>query len=418
MGQARGASHRGILQSSGRGSLTGGLFGGLPRDSIIGMGTPAAAEARASLLRDVAMISNQSDDPSQALPAAIQLVCRYTGWPVGIAYLAGEEDPSVFSYAGIRWVEPSSPLAPMADLIAVSGFRAGQGLLGQVAEAGVPAWVPHLRDRDRLPPEAVPLGLESAFIIPILTGVRAGGVLEFLIPPGDRPESSYLDAIAMVGTQIGRVVERRAVEREIADIAMREQRMIGRDLHDGLGQQVAGLGMIARSLHRRLEQRKDPEAAAAARLLQGLEEAKSQLRMLARGLTPVEVDAEGLMSALADLAEGVEEAADVHCTFRCQETVHITNNFRATHLFRIAQEAVNNAVRHGNPSQVDVRLRLEDTRLLLEIEDDGCGMKGNPAQADGLGIRNMTFRARLIQGNLDFRTSAKGGVLVSCDLDL
>jgi len=383
-----------------------------------GMATPAAAEARASLLRDVAMISNQSDDPAQGLPAAIQLVCRFTGWPVGIAYLAGGEDPSTFSHSGIRWVEPSSAVMPLADLIALPEFRIGEGLLGQVAEAGVPAWVPSLRDRDRLPPEARSLELESAFIIPVLTGVRVGGILEFLIPAGERPDSSFLDAIAMVGTQIGRVVERQAVEREIAAIAMREQRMIGRDLHDGLGQQVAGLGMIARSLHRRLKQREDPEAAAAARLLNGLEEAKSQLRMLARGLTPVEVDAEGLMSALADLAEGVEASGDIRCTFQCQETVHITDNFRATHLFRIAQEAVNNAVRHGNPSRIDVRLRREDTRLLLEIEDDGSGMKENPAQVDGLGIRNMTFRARLIQGALDFRTSAKGGVLVSCDLAL
>lgn len=381
------------------------------------MSTPAAAELKASLLRDVAMISNQSDDPAQALPAAIQLVCRFTGWPVGMAYLAEADEPGIFTYAGIRWVEPTSDVLPVADLIASPGFRAGRGILGQVVEAGVPAWIPDLRDRNRLPPEADPLDLEAAFVIPILTGARIGGLLEFLVPAGKRPDASYLDAIAMVGTQVGRVVERREVEREIADIAIREQRNIGRELHDGLGQQLAGLEMIARNLHRRLDLREDEETPAAARLMRGLEEAKNQLRMLARGLVPVELDAEGLMSALADLAEGVEQAG-VRCTFHCQETVYVRDASRATHLFRIAQEAVNNAIRHGNPTRIEIRLRREDSRLLLEIEDDGSGLAPDSTEPEGLGIRSMNFRARLIQGRLEFRNSPQGGLLVSCDLEL
>jgi signal transduction histidine kinase len=377
-----------------------------------------AAEAMAALLKDVAIISNQSNDPSRALPAAIRLVCQFTGWPAGFSYQRLRPEPDSFVHSGVRWIDPESPLLGVADLLPLPGFRRGEGVLGQVAAEGTPAWISRLAARGRFSPEVVNLGLKAAFVIPILSGSRVTGILEFLVRTGKKPRASYLDAIAMVGTQMGRVLERQEQERDIADMAIEEQRNIGSEIHDGLGQQLAGLGLIARNLHRRLERKGEPEAEASRRLLQGLEEAKRQVRLLARGLVPVQVDAQGLMSALDDLVEGVERDADVRCTFDCQGKVPISDNFRATHLFRIAQEAVNNAVRHGNPSRIDVRLRLENQVLALEIADDGTGMAPDAGNGNGLGLRSMRNRARLIQGDLRFSTSETGGVLVSCRVAL
>jgi len=378
-----------------------------------------AAESRAALLRDVAIISNQEDDPARALATAIRLVCRFTGWPAGFSYQRSREDEASFVHTGIRWVDPEGPLVPYADLLPLSGFRLGEGVLGEVAAEGAPAWISRLGQRKRFPHVAAKLELKAAFVIPILSRSRVTGILEFLSRKGRHPRASYLDAIAMVGTQMGRVLERQGREREIANMALEEQRLIGREIHDGLGQQLAGLGLIARNLHQKLERKEEPEAEIAARLLNGLEEAKQQLRLLARGLAPVEVDAQGLMSALDDLCEGLSRDANIQCNFTCHQAVPLSDNFRATHLFRIAQEAVNNAIRHGNPSRVEIRLQLENEDVLLEIQDNGTGMSADVlSKATGLGIRSMRNRARLVGGEIEFRPGEGGGVLVTCRVPL
>jgi PAS domain S-box-containing protein len=210
-------------------------------------------------------------------------------------------------------------------------------------------------------------------------------------------------------------LERDAVQREVLEIAAREQRQIGQELHDGVGQELTGLGLMAQSLAQRL-----PEAAAekrvALRLLAGLDRVHQQVRVLSRGLIPVHVESRGLVAALDDLAAQTAEASGVSVTAECPEWVGLPDHATATQLFRIAQEAVSNAVRHGRPRHIRISLLAEPNGLRLRIKDDGVGMRAGPEQGAGLGLRIMQYRAGQVGGDLQIGPAHGGGTVVSCTL--
>ena len=189
----------------------------------------------------------------------------------------------------------------------------------------------------------------------------------------------------------------------MVEIASLEQRRIGQDLHDSVGQELTALNMLAGDLAETL--RTDPANASklVERMVQGLQRSQQELRAVLRGLLPVAVDAEGLMAALADLADRTQQEGKVACTFDCPEPVSVADNLIATHLYLIAQEAVHNAVKHARPQ--NIRITLEsDHVLVLRVQDDGIGMPAQPTENHGgLGLRIMRNRAAIIGATLDHR---------------
>src|SRR5262249_12368926 len=139
-------------------------------------------------------------------------------------------------------------------------------------------------------------------------------------------------------------------------VTEREQRRISQDLHDGLGQHLTGLMHLSSVLHSNLKERSLPEAAEAARIATLLREAAEQTRTLARGLHPVEMEASGLMASLDHLADKTRELFKIDCRFECRNGVLVQDVVMATHLYRIAQEAINNAIKHGRASQIRIEL--------------------------------------------------------------
>jgi PAS domain S-box-containing protein len=210
-------------------------------------------------------------------------------------------------------------------------------------------------------------------------------------------------------------LEREAVQREVLAMAAREQRQIGQELHDGVGQALTGLGLIAQSLAQRL-----PEAATeqrvANRLVAGIDSVHQQVRELSRGLIPVHVESRGLSAALDDLAASTTEASGIAVTAECPDWVELPDHATATQLFRIAQEAVSNAVRHASPRHVQITLLDEPTGLRLRIRDDGIGMQAASDPCNGLGLRIMHYRAGQIGGVLHVGPSLGGGTVVTCTL--
>jgi PAS domain S-box-containing protein len=210
-------------------------------------------------------------------------------------------------------------------------------------------------------------------------------------------------------------LERQVLAREVLAIAAHEQRQIGQELHDGVGQELTGLGLMAHALAERL-----PEAAAekrvALRLVAGLDRVHQQVRELSRGLIPVHVEGRGLAAALDDLAARTTEASGIAVTAECPEWIELPDHATSTQLFRIAQEAVSNAVRHGRPRHIRLTLLAEPNGLRLRIKDDGVGISAGPGQRDGLGLRIMQFRAGQIGGVLHIGPSHGGGTVVSCTL--
>ena len=210
------------------------------------------------------------------------------------------------------------------------------------------------------------------------------------------------------------VTERETLEREIVESRHRMQMRIGQDLHDGLGQQLTGISFLSRALEKGLAAQARPEAADAAEISRQVIAAVAQTRHLARGLFPVELEESGLVSALDQLARNVEELCQIPCAFACDEALPPGAPEAATHLFRLAQEAANNAVKHGKARRVEISLRRADDSLVLTIQDDGIGFPSHGTQSGGLGLRTMKYRAQKVGGALEILRAAHGGSIIRC----
>jgi PAS domain S-box-containing protein len=210
------------------------------------------------------------------------------------------------------------------------------------------------------------------------------------------------------------ITERKRLEKAVLDISAREQRRIGQDLHDGLGQHLTGVAFMSKVLQERLAASAPEEAAEAAKIVALVNEAIKKTRELSRGLLPVVSEACGLMSALEHWAGEVSSLFHVCCRFECAGAVLIHNHPVADHLYRIAQEAVNNAIKHGRAKNIEVRLLANGASGTLTIRDDGPGFENVAAGQPGLGLHIMNYRAKMIGGSLDVQSRAGGGTEVIC----
>ena len=210
------------------------------------------------------------------------------------------------------------------------------------------------------------------------------------------------------------ITERKQLEEAILEISAQEQRRIAQDLHDGLGQHLTGIAFMSKVLEKKLLDESVPEAVEAAKIVEMVNQAIDYTRQLARGLHPVAVEGSGLMSALKKWASEVEELFHVRCRFQCDRSVHIHDVTVATHLYRIAQEAVNNAIRHGKPEQIVISLSAKGSTGTLMIEDDGTGFTKDPAKQPGVGLNIMDYRADMVGGSLKVLPNEDHGVTVTC----
>lgn len=213
------------------------------------------------------------------------------------------------------------------------------------------------------------------------------------------------------------VTERKRLEREILEISAFEQRRIGQDLHDGLGQFLTGVACLSKVLEQTLAAKGLPEAIKAAEIVTLVEQAIAQTSNLARGLYPVHLAAEGLVTALHELASHVGRLFDVSCHFQCEMPVRIHDNAVATHLYYIAREAVNNALRHGKAKQISMSLVRVNGRITLTVKDDGIGIPAVLQDHQGMGIHIMRYRTSMINGTLTIERDAGGGTIVACSFE-
>jgi PAS domain S-box-containing protein len=212
------------------------------------------------------------------------------------------------------------------------------------------------------------------------------------------------------------VTERFNLEREILEISEREHQRIAQDLHDGLGQLLVGSAYLGNTLRQELAARSLPEVRQLDRLLQVLDKAIGQTRNLARGLHPVKPEPNGLMSALQELASQTKTLFNVRCRFTCRQPVFIEDITTATHLYRIAQEAVTNAIKHGKSGIIQISLTQTAARIVLAVRDNGVGLPTSPRKHRGMGLRIMQYRAGTIGGSLDIQRETGGGTSVVCSV--
>lgn len=241
---------------------------------------------------------------------------------------------------------------------------------------------------------------------------------------------SELDHLGLFTGMIRDISERRRLQNEILRAVSEEQRRIGQDLHDSAGQELVGLNyliqghlsILEKSLAQKLAAAESTaqlqsELEAMRKLISVVESLQQNIRSVIRGLAPVDINGRGLMAALMDLAAAISNLHHVQCRFHCPLPIMIQDNQTATHLYRIAQESVNNAVRHGEASRIEISLEAAENSVILTITDNGCGFDSRISiENGGFGLHIMSYRASLIGANLSIIPADGRGTIVRCSL--
>lgn len=279
----------------------------------------------------------------------------------------------------------------------------------------------HLSDTRRLVPFIIITGQGDERVA---VDMMKRGALDYLVKDAHflefLPEvvQRAMNHIARERQLAAAIAEREGLERALLQISEREQMRIGQDLHDGLGQHLAGIELMSQVLEQNLSAKKlKPEAARAADIAKHVREAISQTRLLARGLSPFVLESEGLVSALKELAHRTETVFHVTCEFHTTGKLAISEAV-ANHLYRIAQEAVTNAIKHGKAKRIDIQLVGQsvpsEPELVLSVKDDGAGLPDILLEKSGIGLRIMQYRAGMIGGALTTERIPSGGTIVRC----
>ena len=301
----------------------------------------------------------------------------------------------------------------------------GRGPLGRAIRTGKPVACRDLANDPRFAPwrrEAIRRGYNSVIALPLLWRSECLGSLAIYSDQSaafQREEAHLLENlagdIAYGLTALRTRAERERLQRELLDISEREQRRIAQDLHDGLCQQLIGVSFLAAALQSRLALRHDPEAPALQQIVDTLRASASDARALSHGLHPVASAPRSLMKALGNFADTTGRMFGITCRFICPRPILLRQQSTASNLYRIAQEAVGNAVKHGASTRVTIRLRRAGRgHLALEIRDNGAGISLRAAANKGMGLQIMGCRAGLCGGTLEIRKSAPRGTLVTC----
>lgn len=225
-----------------------------------------------------------------------------------------------------------------------------------------------------------------------------------------KDESGKVYRIAGIAEDI---TELKRAENLILDISGREQRRIGQDMHDGVCQSLTGIKFMSKVLEEKLSSRGMAEANDASEIGKLVSQALTQADVAAKGLCPVELEANGLLPALQQLAAGFVRVHNIHCQVRASEPVEVADQAIALHAFRIAQEALSNAVKHGQAANITIGVTRTDDRIILTIEDDGIGLN-RVAKRKGMGMHIMRFRARKMGASLAWHRRPEGGTVVTC----
>jgi len=295
--------------------------------------------------------------------------------------------------------------------VAVAAWYVGSAFASAIAVASVGVWL--VGDRAAGAAYSHPFVLVWNFLITL--------AFYFVPPPPPPPlramqhdlESRVRARTAALTEEIS---ERQRLEIEILEIGERERSRIGRDLHDSLGQILTGTALSGQVLQEKLKAQGLAEAEDARRLVAHVEGAIEFTRSLSRGLDPLDVEGGGIAEALEELVERTNQLTEVRCLFQSVGELSMLDRSTATHLYRIAQEAMTNALKHGRPSTIIVRLDHEPQQIRLTVLNNGVGIPDLPHRRAGLGMRIMARRASMIGGSLSVWRGPKGQTTVECRL--
>jgi signal transduction histidine kinase len=343
----------------------------------------------------------------QAFHYALKRITSEGLWKYAQIYTPLPDEPGVLAPSYWHSATDDPRLLKLQDAATAVRVRGAEGPVGRVRESGAVEWASRVEGRS-----FAEAGLHGAVIFPVIADRKVVAVVECLTDAELEEDPHLTEVMAAVGIELGLIVERKQLQEGYTEAVWQQQRRTAQELHDGLGQRLTGLWLLGTSLSEKLKA--TDHSPLARKLADGLEETVEQIRGLAKGVFPVDLDSEGLMTALKELTEAMGSASGVACRFECPDPVLLDDNRVAMHLYRIAQEAMTNALKHGKPGAVVVGLRPTEEGVQLQVSDDGAGLPASGDRREGSGLRIMRYRAAAMDAILKIDSSAGQGTRISC----
>lgn len=416
------------------------------------------AEVRLAAEHAITRILVNAQSLQEAAPGITQVLLE--GLEVDISALwepdsKGEKLHQTFS--NLRTATPK-----LRSFIQESGrftFGPGESLPGFVWQKRAPVWCEELiKEKTFLRRDmAARAGLHSALVFPIQSSTEFFGAFEFFSMRQFPSNPGLLNMMTAIGSEIGQfmkrriaeeelrraldelelrvqrrtadlktanakletaIAERKRLENELLEITEKERRRIALDLHDDLGQKLSGIAMMTKGLELRLSKVKSAETQEAARIHELVQETMSHTSYLARDLATLDWKEHDLPDALQDLSVHAQKLFNVNCAFKSEGKIPTIEPHMRGHLYKIAQESLTNAIKHGKAKRVGISLANGDHQIVLTIQNDGKpfpDLKGHPT---GMGVRIMNYRASVIGGTLVIKGTGQRGTRVTCSVPL
>jgi signal transduction histidine kinase len=353
-----------------------------------------------------------------AIHAALELICDAERWQVAFVYIPDPADPEVI--VPIVGCLRDERFRPFYTLSEAQRYALRQNLPGLVFADGIVRWVSDAEELSGLAPVRRQAILDAGFVssvsMPISFGSHIIGVLELFSDEPHTPEQTLVTLMVDLSAQIGKIIERERMTAEMADLAWREQRELLHTLHDTLGQTLTAVSVLSSALGNRLERTDATAAATARQVVEQATLALEQVRRLSRGMFPVDVESRDMMTALRELAAATGSIHKVRVDVDGDVLDARLENRVVTHLYRIAQEAVTNAVKHAMADAIRIEVKSGRGMTRLRVSDNGVGIPSNGDRHEGLGLRVMRQRAASIRATLTIRANPSGGTSVTCTL--
>jgi signal transduction histidine kinase len=334
-------------------------------------------------------------------------------------------------------------------------FALGEGLPGRVWQDRRPVWLTDvaLEPGFARPQQATTAGLRSAVAVPIQSAQDFFGVLEFFTTRRVEPDEQLLGMLTAIAGEIAQVLQRRRaeealrrahdeleirvqqrtaqlaavndklqtaiterkrLEHELLDITEKERRRIGLDLHDDLGQKLSGIAMMTKALEQRLAKRRAGEALDASKIHDQVHQAMNHASDLAHDLATLDFKENDLPAALGELAVRAKDLFSIACRCEVQGSIPPLDPNTVRQLYKVAQEAVTNAIKHGKARRVTISLQNNHDQLTLIIHNTGLPFPDLHGRPSGMGLRIMNYRASVIGGSFEIKAAGNRGTQVTC----
>ena len=387
----------------------------------------------AVLVKAIAIASNEARAIDETLYFCIERVCSFADWPLGHLYLTEEKTSSRLMPTGIWHVRDPGKFDVFQKITEDTPLEIGVGLPGRVLSSGKPEWIIDVTKDPNFPRAklAENIGVRAGFAFPILIGSEVVGVMEFFSTKAVEPNREILGIMAQIGTQLGRVLERKRAQDQseisqeqlrnlyhrLQEVREEERTRTAREVHDHLSQLLTTIKLELSLLDNKLTQHNPGIKESAKQLLDMSDEAIQSVKRIAMDLRPPILDDLGLSEAIEWQVKEFKGRTGIHCHFYNQMNGFELDLERSTTLFRIFQEALTNIVRHSKATDVDVKLYTNEKNINLQVEDNGCGITADQIQnLRSLGLLGMRERAMVWGGNVEIQGIPKGGTTVTINI--